>query len=218
MSSKNRWVGLTIFLLTLSAAILPLTPGAWAQNSYKTLYKFTGGKDGSQPVAGLVWDAARNLYGTTCCGGNSTQGDGTVFKLMPNSDGGWTESVLYSFSGGNDGAVPLAGVIFDANGSLYGTAANGGNNNLGVVYKLTFSHSLWTETVLHSFKGGSRTALTPLAVLYSTHPAHCTVRPPREERMDLAWFSSSRGSLMGGGRKTSCITSRVGMVRTHLRE
>jgi uncharacterized repeat protein (TIGR03803 family) len=134
--------------------ILVLMPGAWAQGKYKTLHKFTGVRNGSQPVAGLIFDKAGNLYGTTCCGGHSAHGSGTVFKLTPHSDGKWTESVLYSFSGGSDGGVPLSGVIFDRAGNLYGTTTDGGDSKRGVVYELTPSNNGWTEKVLHSFSGG----------------------------------------------------------------
>src|SRR5271167_4269337 len=113
------------FLGAASAAVMIVivitlvsTPGAWAQSNYKTLYKFTGGKDGNQPQAGLIFDSAGNLYGTTNTGGVNKAG--TVFKLTPGSGGGWTESVLYSFCGQSncaDGANPAAGLIFDALGN-----------------------------------------------------------------------------------------------------
>jgi len=113
------------------------------------LYSFSGGSDGSNPVAGLTFDAAGNLYGTTSQGG--TSGNGTVFKLAtPQSGGSWTESVLYSFGTGTDGATPFAGVTFDAAGNLYGTTSLGGTNNLGTVFELVES-SGWTENILHNF-------------------------------------------------------------------
>jgi uncharacterized repeat protein (TIGR03803 family) len=79
---------------------------------------------------------------------------GTVFKLMPNSDGSWTESVLHSFSG-PDGADPTAGLVFDVVGNLYGDTTQGGRGGVGVVFKLTpNSNGTWTEHVLHAFTGG----------------------------------------------------------------
>lgn len=60
-----------------------------------------------------------------------------MFKLAPNPDGTWTESVLHSFTGGDDGANPYAGVILDAAGNLYGTSLRGGCAGYGVVFKLT---------------------------------------------------------------------------------
>jgi uncharacterized repeat protein (TIGR03803 family) len=82
----------------------------------------------------LLFDAAGNIYGTTSGGGAS--GRGVVFELT-RSGGFWTESVLYSFAGGNDGAAPYAGVTFDAAGNLYGTTTLGGAHSLGTVYSLT---------------------------------------------------------------------------------
>ena len=87
------------------------------------LYSFNGGSDGANPGYGnLVFDQAGNLYGTTQAGG--AYGQGTVFKLTP-SNGGWTESILYSFTG-SPMAAPVSGVIFDKAGNLYGTTSAGG--------------------------------------------------------------------------------------------
>ncbi len=117
------------------------------------LYDFTNGSDGGSPGYGnLVFDKAGNLYGTTTTGG--TYGQGTVFKLTPSS-GGWTESVIYSFSGFDDGGSPQAGVIFDNAGNLYGTTSGGGQYSDGTVYELMPSGSGWTETVLHSFQSAT---------------------------------------------------------------
>jgi uncharacterized repeat protein (TIGR03803 family) len=114
------------------------------------LYRFTGGNDGSGPFAGLIFDQAGNLYGTTVGGG---QGSGTVFMLSP-SGSGWTESVLYSFSGGADGAQPFAGLIFDSSGNLYGATAFGGEGGAGTIFKMTPSNGSWTLETLYSFIGG----------------------------------------------------------------
>jgi hypothetical protein len=79
------------------------------------LYQFTGGADGAFPVAGVIWEAAGNPYGTTENGGDVTAcpsfpaGCGVAFKLTPNGHGTWTESVLYSFTGGADGRYPSPG-------------------------------------------------------------------------------------------------------------
>jgi uncharacterized repeat protein (TIGR03803 family) len=109
------------------------------------LYSFAGPPDGARPNAGLVMDSAGNLYGTTSAGGASNYG--TVFKLDTSN----TETVLYSFTGGADGALPLYGsLVMDSAGSLYGTTERGGSLDLGTVFKLDSSG---TETVLHSFNG-----------------------------------------------------------------
>ena len=122
--------------------------------------------DGANPYAGLISDAAGNLYGTTAVGGANVsangQGFGTVFKLAsPAQPGGtWTETVLYSFcstSGCTDGQTPVAGLIQDGAGNLYGTTQNGGASNAsggGTVFKLlppAQPGGTWTEIVLYSF-------------------------------------------------------------------
>ena len=109
------------------------------------LYSFTGGADGSYARAGVIRDAAGNLYGTTEYGGAA--GAGVVYKL----DTSGNETVLHSFTGGADGGNPVAGVISDSAGNLYGTTQKGGSANAGVVYKLDLSGQ---ETVLYSFTGG----------------------------------------------------------------
>jgi uncharacterized repeat protein (TIGR03803 family) len=110
------------------------------------LYSFTGGSDGGYPLAGVIRDSKGNLYGTTNGGGASYAG--VVFKV----DTSGNETVLYSFTGGSDGGYPLAGVIRDSKGNLYGTTNGGGASGAGVVFKVdTFGN----ETVLYSFTGGS---------------------------------------------------------------
>jgi uncharacterized repeat protein (TIGR03803 family) len=110
------------------------------------LYSFTGGADGGHPHAGLIADSAGDLYGTTTSGGKA--GAGVVYKL----DRAGHEKVLYSFTGGADGATPEAGVIRDSAGNLYGTTEYGGTAGAGVVYKLDAAGQ---ETVLYSFTGGA---------------------------------------------------------------
>ncbi len=133
----------TVFELT------PNQDGSWTES---VLYSFTGGADGADPFAGLIFDQAGNLYGTTYQGGSA--GVGTVFELTPNLDGGWTQNVLHSFKN-SDGRYPVGGVIFGADGNLYGTTTNGGAAGQGTVFELTPNQDgSWTESVLHSFKGG----------------------------------------------------------------
>lgn len=118
------------------------------------LYSFVGGTDGTNPQAGLALDASGNLYGTTAAGG--TSGNGTIFKLAPPSKQGgtWTETVLYSFSTGTDGTVPVSGVSLDAAGNLYGTASAGGAYGYGTVFQLK-PGTPWTENILHNFQDGN---------------------------------------------------------------
>jgi uncharacterized repeat protein (TIGR03803 family) len=125
----------------------------------KVLYSFAGSPgDGATPEAGLIMDAAGNLYGTTYSGGSASYcmgGCGTVFELV-NSSGAYTEKVLYSFAGPpSDGAWPEAGLVTDATGNLYGTTYYGGSSNCligtGTVFELVNSSGTYTEKVLHSF-------------------------------------------------------------------
>lgn len=100
------------------------------------LHRFTGPPDGAEPTAaGLISDTAGNLYGTTFWGGVSKclGGCGTVFEL----DTTGTLTVLYSFSGRNDGAYPVGGLVADSSGKLYGTASGGGHRRQGVVFRIT---------------------------------------------------------------------------------
>lgn len=121
------------------------------------LYEFAGyPTDGATPESALVFDKNDNLYGTTYYGGPLQ--DGTVFKLTPNSNGQWTETVLYNFTGVNDGTNPASTLIFDGSGNLYGTtvAGGGGGGNCfpysgcGTVFKLS---PAGVESVLYAFMG-----------------------------------------------------------------
>ncbi|HLY15840.1 MAG TPA: choice-of-anchor tandem repeat GloVer-containing protein [Bryobacteraceae bacterium] len=118
------------------------------------LYAFTGGADGSNPYAGVIRDSAGNLYGTTYYGGAA--GAGVVYMLDPTGH----ETVLYSFSGGEDGRNPQGGVIRDSAGNLYGTARYGGLWGAGAVYELD---NTGQETVLYSFGTSSGDGMYPLA-------------------------------------------------------
>lgn len=116
------------------------------------VHSFGMGTDGAQPIGGVVLDSLGNFYGTTSLGG--TYGNGTVFEEK-RSGLKWTESVIYSFTGGSDPINPAAGITLDAQGNLYGTASLGGANGDGAVYKLSRSSSGWSETVLYNFEGQS---------------------------------------------------------------
>ncbi len=131
----------TVFQLALG------TDGKWRE-ALPHIFD-NNGTDGDYPRAGLVLDGSGNLYGTTFYGG--TYGYGTVFELTPTLGGGWAEAVLYNFSN-TDGANPAAGLLFDGDGNMYGTTANGGAYGYGTVFELTpAGGGSWTEAVLHSF-------------------------------------------------------------------
>ncbi len=133
-----------------SGTVFKLSPSGMT-----TLYSFTGGSDGAYPYASVIFDKQGNLYSTTSGGG--TYNFGTVFKLSPSG----VQTVLYSFSGGADGANPSASLILDGQGNLYGTAGGGldcPQESCGVVFKITQSG---TETVLHSFANDAMDGIFP---------------------------------------------------------
>ncbi|HEY3974744.1 MAG TPA: choice-of-anchor tandem repeat GloVer-containing protein [Candidatus Sulfotelmatobacter sp.] len=130
------------------------------------LYTFIGHPDGCGPN-GIVFDATGNLYTTTTSGGTSSNqicsggyGCGSVIQLSPNSSGAFTETVLYSFSGGSDGNLPTGSLVLDNSGNLYGVTRAGGTSigctwnvpGCGVVFKLSNSSGGWKQTVIHTFQ------------------------------------------------------------------
>ena len=113
--------------------LMPTGGGNWTE---QVLYNFTDNfNDGHFPTSSLLFDAAGNLYGTTLYGGGRNNA-GTVFKLTP-AGGGWTEQLLYSFTGTNgDGTNPGGGLIPDGAGNLYGATFGGGAYDGGTVYEI----------------------------------------------------------------------------------
>jgi uncharacterized repeat protein (TIGR03803 family) len=133
-----------------------------------TIYTFNGSSDGLYPYAGVVADRSGSLYGTTTQGGYregecaQTNGCGVVYKLT-RSGRRFSESIIWAFHGGNDGAFPYAGLLMDQTGALFGTTYEGGlrqcstrpsdYGGCGTVFKLTPSGSGYTKTRLYAFKG-----------------------------------------------------------------
>ena len=142
--------------------VFQLTPQGKGQWSEQVLYSFCSDQnctDGVGPMGSLFLDASGGLYSTTNIGG--AYNAGTVFELT-HASGGWEESVLYSFGAQNgDGGGPTAGLVMDAAGTLYGTAAYGGST----AFELTFSSSGWNETLLHGFGVGKGDGAGPFAGL-----------------------------------------------------
>jgi uncharacterized repeat protein (TIGR03803 family) len=152
---------------TVNGIVFKLTPpastgGAWTET---VLHAFTGGSDGGFPFAGLIANSRGNLYGTTFEGGSlssCSEGCGIVFELAPPAvtRGAWTETVLYAFTGGSDGAYPFAGLLADSKGKLYGATAGGAltgaPGSAGTVFELAppaTANGAWTQTVLGSDVG-----------------------------------------------------------------
>ena len=135
--------------------VFKLTPTqqGWIET---VVYSFTGSGDGAYPVSGVVFDQAGNIYGTTTSGGTGNcnsyvGGCGVIFKLTPSANG-WTESVIYQFSGGADGGVPVGGLTWGALGVLYGTTESGGTGN-GTVFELSPDGQTWTLNTIYAFPG-----------------------------------------------------------------
>ncbi len=145
----------------------------------RILYRFKGGTDGATPQAPLIADAQGALYGTTQYGGvacpDAPLGCGTVFKLTPVANG-YRETILYRFTGGaTDGVAPLAGLVADSGGNLYGTTDTGGSGicaaglfkypSCGTIFMLHPTGTGYVETVLHNFIGGAGDGYRPESAL-----------------------------------------------------
>ena len=148
----------TAYSLTESA-------GSWAES---VIHSFAGGeRDGSGPESPLYLDASGNLFGATptgigkTCSGGLT-GCGMFFELSPNPSGGWTETVLYAFKGGDDGSQPTGAIISNGHGTFWGTTLSGGSGycddtvgyGCGTVYQLRNLGGRGTETTLYAFQDG----------------------------------------------------------------
>jgi hypothetical protein len=124
------------FCLNGCGSVFKLAPNGDGTYTESVIHSFPGtkgNKDGQNPVGGLVFDSAGNLWGSTPVGG-----DGTVFGLTPNSDGTYTESTLYNFTGASTSFNPNTDLVIDKAGNLYSTTVNGGlDYGDGVVFKVT---------------------------------------------------------------------------------
>jgi uncharacterized repeat protein (TIGR03803 family) len=137
-----------------SGTVFSLIPGAGGKWKLKVLHTFIG-TTGGVPSAGLIFDTAGNLYGTTAEGGSHEFG--SVFELAPQANGKWAHKGIHSFNNnGHDGTDPLAALTLDAAGNLYGTTYAGGTHTYGIVFQLTpGSNGKWTEKILHAFNAGN---------------------------------------------------------------
>ncbi len=126
--------------------VYELTPSASAWTETVLRYFRYGGIDGFAPIGGLFLDGFGHLYGVNNQGGPYSSG--TAFMLSP-SDDQWIFDVIYPFNLHGEGGNPAAALVMDAAGNLYGTGRS------GLVFKLTQSGGIWTETTLHEFTGGA---------------------------------------------------------------
>jgi uncharacterized repeat protein (TIGR03803 family) len=156
----NRNCVQSIAAAPICAALLVLMASAHSGAQEKAIFTFSYA-EGESPRAGLTIDAKGNLYGTTAFGG--AHGGGAVFELSPEENGDWTEKTVYSFGAFlGDAREPLAGVVLDSEGRLYGTTFGGGKQTYGTVFRLT-PHAVggWTEEVLYSFDASTTDGASP---------------------------------------------------------
>jgi uncharacterized repeat protein (TIGR03803 family) len=148
----------TVFELT------PLAGGAWVEKILHSFNVLHQGEGGQNPVGGLIFDAAGNLYGMTDLGGvcsNCFSAGGTAFKFSPSVSGGWDEKILHTFNPYTaDGSYPVSGLIIDPSGNLYGTTPAGGSHATtltgGTVFELKpQAGGGWAEKILHNFGKGT---------------------------------------------------------------
>jgi len=121
--------------------------GGWTR---KAVYSFNGYPDGGQPMSGVILDSAGNVYGTAASGGANY--GGVIFQMTPGSSC-FQENVLYTFTGGDDGIYPVAGLTWDAAGNLYGATSQRGAAGGGTIFELTPSSGGWTFHLLYSLSG-----------------------------------------------------------------
>jgi len=139
---KAAFLAIAALLFILSAQLCVAQETLLYSFSFNTLDTY----DGAAPIGNLIFDSNGNLYGATSSGGSSSDG-GMIFELSPKAGGGWTEKILYPFTGNGGGSAPNGSLIFDSKGNLYGTASN-------VVFELSpQAGGVWTEQVLYTFSG-----------------------------------------------------------------
>lgn len=125
----------------------PVPPSkTWTES---VIWNFTG-PDGQNPQNAVIFDTNGNLLGTAEQGG--ANGFGTVFRLTQ-SGNTWTETNVYDFQGGTDGKSPIAGLMIDGSGNVYGATSDGGSGGGGTVFELVPSGNSYTFKLLYSFSG-----------------------------------------------------------------
>jgi|HubBroStandDraft_5_1064220.scaffolds.fasta_scaffold04463_4 uncharacterized repeat protein (TIGR03803 family) len=171
----------TVFNLRPPVSICHSVSCPWSET---VLHSFSI-SDGAEPYwESLIFDSAGSIYGTTA-GGGLRCSCGLVFKLAK-SDGGWNETVLYFFTGMNDGKTAYGSLAFDSAGNLYGTTYQGGAYDGGTLYELSKTGAAWTETTLQAFSGSGPQGGNPYA------------GPAIDQQGNLYGTTSGGGSGNGG--------------------
>ncbi len=162
-SPRRRFIALSGSFAAIGLIASSAGPHVTAQSREQILYAFAGPPDGYAPSGPIMVDAAGALYGTTTFGGTGCgrSGCGTVYQLSPTASG-YSERILHSFTGAPADGTQPGGVVAGRSGALYGTTTYGGNGpcdgfwpGCGTVFKLAPSGSGYTESVIHSFWGGT---------------------------------------------------------------
>jgi len=159
-----------VMSIAVLAMVLLITGMPVSAQTEKVLHAFLGGSAGlSDPISGVTFDAAGNLYGIASSGG--AHGVGGVYKLAPTASGWWTETLLHSFGGTNDGQYPSGNLVMDASGNLYGTTLYGGTGGCayfdyppgcGTVFELAATaDGQWHESVIYSFQDNGTDGFAP---------------------------------------------------------
>ena len=140
--------------LIIAVLVVVISGVVTAQNyPFTILHTFGAEGDGDGPSSAVLFDATGNVYGAALGGGNATcrDGCGLVYELSPQDDGSWSEAVLYSFTGGDDGYYPDGGPTTDLSGNLFGVTQFGGATDWGTVFELSPARGGWQKTTLYSF-------------------------------------------------------------------
>jgi uncharacterized repeat protein (TIGR03803 family) len=210
---RSRGVSCTLALVVVVGLRVVAAQSAPAR-TFNVLYTFQGSSDGGGPYAGLVRDAAGNLYGTAISSG--AFGWGVAFKVDPSG----TETVLHNFGDGStDGRTPYAGLVRDKAGNLYGTTYEGGGigcvDGCGTVFKLD---TTGTETLLHSFAGGTTDGCYPYAglLLDKAGNLYGTTQACGASGYGTVFKVSKSGKLTVEGRRTGQIRCTEVCSRTQL--
>jgi uncharacterized repeat protein (TIGR03803 family) len=200
----------TVFELT------PASNGTWTE---KVLHSFAGSPDGTGLYAsqGVIVDASGNLYGTTGNGG--TYGSGVVFQLVPGASGTWTENILHNFTGGNDGGFPIARLIRDSAGHLFGSAF-GGAHDYGLLFELIQgTNGSWTERIIYSFTGGAggsapegKLAFGPTGKLYAAIGFALVELAPINGVWTFRNIHEFTGGTDGAGAESGLVFDKAGSL------